>query len=180
MGKGARNSAKTGRQTDRTGDNRQHNNESPPARRWTKREQQSKGRSCAGIGSKFHLAITNWGQVVEGFVTGAHVADVSVAAQLTRDIVGYPVIADKGYDSDEFRRYLHGSNNTPVIPGRKNCKKKILYDEKIYGKRGLIERTFGKIKDNRRLALRFEKSDINFIGFILCAFIKIFLNLYLC
>jgi hypothetical protein len=41
-------------------------------------------------------------------------------------------------------------------------------------KRGLIERVFGKLKENRRLAVRYEKSDINFLGFIFIAFLKIF------
>jgi transposase len=70
---------------------------------------------------------------------------------------------------------LKGNNNTPVIPGRKNRKKEIVYDNQIYKKRGLIERIFGKLKENRRMALRYETSDINFLGFIIIAFIKILL-----
>jgi transposase len=44
-----------------------------------------------------------------------------------------------------------------------------------YKKRGYIERIFGKIKEDRRLTVRYEKSDMNFLGFILEAFIKILL-----
>jgi transposase len=80
-----------------------------------------------------------------------------------------------GYDSGAFRRELRGNNNIPVIPGRKNRKKEIVYEKRIYRKRGLIERVFGKLKENRRLALRYEKSDMNFLGFIIIAFIKILL-----
>jgi hypothetical protein len=36
-----------------------------------------------------------------------------------------------------------------------------------------MERVFGKQKENRRLTARYEKSDINFLGFILAAFLKI-------
>jgi hypothetical protein len=43
-------------------------------------------------------------------------------------------------------------------------------------KRGLIEKIFGKVKENRRLTAGYEKSDINLLGFILAAFIKIFLH----
>jgi transposase len=70
---------------------------------------------------------------------------------------------------------LEGNNNTPVIPGRKNRKEEIVYDKEKYKKRGLIERIFGKLKENRRLAVRYEKSDINFLGFVFMAFIKIHL-----
>ena len=111
--------------------------------------------------------------MAEGFLTGGGTADVSAGPELTENITGYPVIADRGCDSGGFRRSLEGNNNTPVIPGRKNRKEPVQYDRRRYGKRGLIERIFGKIKENRRLAVRYEKSDINFLGFIIFAFIKI-------
>jgi hypothetical protein len=53
------------------------------------------------------------------------------------------------------------NNNTAIIPG-KNRKEEIVYGKEVYKKRGLIERMFGKLKENRRLAVRYEKSDINF------------------
>jgi hypothetical protein len=46
------------------------------------------------------------------------VPDVKVAAELSRNISGCAVIADRGYDSNGFRRELVGNNNEPVIPGR--------------------------------------------------------------
>jgi transposase len=85
------------------------------------------------------------------------------------------VIADRGYDSDGFRRELEGNNNLPLIPGRRNRKEQIEHGKEKYKKRELIERVFGKLKENRRLAVRYEKSDINFLGFIVIAFLKIFL-----
>jgi hypothetical protein len=82
-------------------------------------------------------------------------------------------MADRGYDSDEFRRNLKGNNNVLVIPGRKNRKEGIVYGEQKYRKRSFIKRIFGKIKENRQLMIRYEKSDMNFLGFILVAFLKI-------
>jgi transposase len=125
------------------------------------------------ITTKFHAAVTGGGRLVEGFLSGGNATDITVAARLTRDIVGCTVIAGTGYDSDAFRRELKGNNNTPVIPGRKNRKKEIVYDKRIYRKRGLIERIFRNLKKNRRMALRYEKSGMNFLGFIIIAFIKI-------
>jgi transposase len=110
---------------------------------------------------------------VEGFLTGGEVNDVVVADELVENVVGCAVLADRGYDRDGFRKSLVSNGNTPVIPGRKNRKKPIEYDELKYKKRGCIERVFGKLKENRRLAVRYEKSDINFLGFIFFAFIKI-------
>jgi hypothetical protein len=99
---------------------------------------------------------------VEGFLSGEEASDVKAGPELTKDIVGYPVIADRGYDSDKFRMYLRGNNNNPVIPGRKNRKEEIAYDRQMYKKRGLIERIFGKVKENRRLAMRYENRMLIF------------------
>jgi transposase len=127
------------------------------------------------VSTKFHLAITGGGQVVEGFLSGGNVNDIEAAPELVREVAGCFVMADRGYDSDGFRRILKGNNNEPVIPGRKNRKETIAYDEQKYQKRSFIERIFGKVKENRRLTVRYEKSDRNFIGFILVAFLKILL-----
>ena len=69
----------------------------------------------------------------------------------------------------------HRCATLPVIPGRKNRKVAIEYDEERYKRRGLIERIFGKLKENHRLVVRYEKSDANFLGFVLFAFLKILL-----
>ena len=89
--------------------------------------------------------------------------------------MGRKVLEDRGYDSDLHRRELSANNNTPVIPGRKSRKIPIAYDEKLYKFRSRIELFFGKIKENRRLALRYEKDDINFLAFIAIATIKLYL-----
>jgi hypothetical protein len=110
----------------------------------------------AGISTKFHLAITRRGQAEEGFLSGGNVNDVVVAPELAEDVAGCLVIANRGYDNDRFRGILKGNNNKPVIPGRKKRKEPVEYDEKKYKERGYIGRIFGKIKENRRLAVRYE------------------------
>ncbi len=113
---------------------------------------------------------------MEGFLTDGNVNDIEAAPELVEDVVGCFVSADRGYDSDCFRQILRANNNIPVIPGRKNWRKAIVYDNQWYKKRSFIERIFGKLKENRRLALRYEKSDLNFLAFILIAFLKLLLS----
>jgi len=84
-------------------------------------------------------------------------------------------VAGRGYDSDRFRRSLEFNNNAAVIPRRKNRRRPIERNTELYRKCGAIERVFGKLKENRRLAVRYEKSDANFLGFVLFAFLKILL-----
>ena len=74
------------------------------------------------------------------------------------------------------RRQLRSNNNIPVIPGRKNRKIPIKYDKKIYALRKRIEMFFGKLKENKRLGMRFEKLDHTFLAFIALASLKIIIN----
>lgn len=122
--------------------------------------------------TKLHLAVTGDGHGVEGFLSAGNDHDIIHAEQLVKDIYGCYILADRGYDSDAFRAFLVGQNCEPVIPGRKNRKLPIHYDKALYKQRGLIERIFGKIKENKRMAMRFEKSDTVFLAFIALAIIK--------
>lgn len=124
--------------------------------------------------TKLHLAITAEEHVVEGLLTGGNVSDITVADALTADVVGCYVVEDMGYDCDRHRRELQANNNIPVIPGRKNRKVAVLYDKTVYKLRQRIERFFGRIKENRRLAVRYEKLDATFLGFIAIAIVEAF------
>lgn len=127
--------------------------------------------------TKLHLALTAEGHIVEAMLTGGNTSDITVANEMMSDVFGCYVVEDMGYDSDAHRDFLRSQNNTPVIPGRKNRKIKIIYDKAIYKLRGGIERYFGKLKENKRLCLRFEKEDRSFLSFIAIAAIKIFFKL---
>lgn len=116
------------------------------------------------------------GHFVEGMLTGGNVHDVTVADDLFEHVLGCYVVEDTGYDSDSHRGKLVANNNIPVIPGRKNRKIPIEYDKKIYKLRRRIEMFFGKIKENKRLAMRFDKLDETFLAFIALASLKIFLR----
>jgi len=132
------------------------------------------------VTTKLHLALTADGHIVEALLTGGNTADISVANELMADVVGCHVVEDMGYDSDAHRDFLRSQNNVPVIPGRKNRKVAIVYDKVVYALRQRIERYFGKLKENKRMATRYDKHDTAFLGFIALAAIKILLNLKLC
>ena len=51
-----------------------------------KRGLQTKGRSSSGITTKFHLALTDDGHLVEGFLTAGNVSDITVAGELTKNV----------------------------------------------------------------------------------------------
>lgn len=130
----------------------------------------------AGITSKLHLVVSAEGHVLEAMLTAGNTADIAVADELMEGVVGCYVVEDMGYDSDAHRDFLRSQNNVPVIPGRKNRKVPIIYDQAIYKLRSRIERYFGRLKENKRICLRYDKEDKTFLSFIALAAIKIFFN----
>lgn len=67
------------------------------------------------------------------------------------------LVADRGYDSDRLRATLRSCGTTPVIPGRRNRKRRIRHDERRYRERWRIEAMFCHLKDFRRIATRYDK-----------------------
>lgn len=84
------------------------------------------------------------------------------------------VIADKGYDYFSVRDPIRKSGKVPVIPRRANAVVPGLQEiyKPYYRTRSSIERFFGRIKENKRLALRFDKLTHTFFSFFILAAIK--------
>lgn len=84
------------------------------------------------------------------------------------------LIADKGYDSDRFRAALATLDIEPCIPGRSNRKDLIIHDTALYKQRNRIERMFGRLKDWRRIATRYDRCAHTFMSAICIAATVIF------
>ena len=84
------------------------------------------------------------------------------------------MIADKGYDSRRWRRALSQRNITPCIPGRRRRKEPVVYDAELYKSRNRIERLFGRLKDWRRIAMRYDRCAHTFFSAICIAASVIF------
>ena len=84
------------------------------------------------------------------------------------------LIGDKGYDSDKLRDALEAMEITPCIPGRASRKEPVEYDETLYKKRNRIERMFGRLKDWRRIATRYDRCAHTFFSAICIAATVIF------
>jgi|InofroStandDraft_1065614.scaffolds.fasta_scaffold32655_3 transposase len=73
------------------------------------------------------------------------------------DLRGRLILADKGYDSDKFVRWVEEQGGIVVIPSRANAKHPRQTDWHTYKERHLVENLFLKLKNNRRFATRYEK-----------------------
>ena len=84
-------------------------------------------------------------------------------------------LADGAYDSDAFRRLLLDRGTTPVIPNNPTRKRRHPFDRQAYRLRNVIDRTFGRLKDWRRIATRYDKLAENFMAAVAIAAIVIYL-----
>ena len=147
----------------------------------TKRGDQSQGfgRSRGGFTSKIHLRAYAIGRPIAFEITGGEPSDIRHLEPLMDDPVDVPtpkvVLGDKGYDSDSNREALLLRGILPVIPSKRSRKVVIPHDETVYKDRNRIERMINKLKQNRRIAMRFDKTKLSFAGFITLAFIKLWL-----
>lgn len=76
------------------------------------------------------------------------------------------LIADRAYDSNALRDELKERDATAVIPPRSNRVDEIDYDREMYKWRHLVENFFCHLKQFRRLAMRFEKTDVSFAAML--------------
>lgn len=86
------------------------------------------------------------------------------------------LLADKGYDGDCFRESLLIRGILPIIPPRSNRKMPEHPDYRRYRDRNRIERMFGKLKQQRRIATRYDKTILSFESFLNLAAARLWLK----
>ena len=74
------------------------------------------------------------------------------------------LLADKAYDADHWRGYLKARRIQPVIPNKSNRKHLHPFNKAMYKGRNVIERMFGRLKDFRSVATRYNKNAENFLA----------------
>ena len=84
------------------------------------------------------------------------------------------LLAVRGYDATWFRNALHHKRITPCIPSRKCRKTPVDYDKILYKQRHKVENMFGRIKDWRRIAMRYDRCAHTFFSAICIACCVIF------
>ncbi len=91
---------------------------------------------------------------------------------------GKAVLADKGYSSRKLRGYLRKLKIKSVIPykiNEKGCSDgRTQFDEPAYRNRNVVERCFGFLKGNRRIATRYEKTARHYLSMVKLGCIRLF------
>jgi len=103
-------------------------------------------------------------------LTGGQVADCTAGDLLLEQMPKCPILhGDKGYDSNAIRRKVEENGTMPNIPPKSNRRWKNCFSPALYRDRNAIERMFGRLKDFRRVATRYDRSAINFLAAVCLA-----------
>jgi len=149
-------------------------------------EDHALGRSRGGFGTKLHLVVDSHGIPLSATLSPGQRHESKFVESALRAVRlvrpggrgGRPrtkprrLAADKGYSYSTVRGYLRRRGIGAVIPTRKDQKPNPRFDRATYRRRNVIERLVGWLKENRRLATRFEKLAVNFLAMVKLAMIQ--------
>jgi transposase len=87
--------------------------------------------------------------------------------------IGYP---QRTYDSDAIRHDLQDRGAAPEIPTKSNRKVQHSVSTRLYRLRSRIECFIGHLKEQRRIATRYDKTATSFLGFVLLGCFRLWIR----
>ncbi len=137
------------------------------------------GRSRGGLTSKIHVVVDANGLPVRLGLSPGEAHDNRLCSVLLTGLrPRTTLLADRGYDADWIRALASRQGAWANIPPKCNRKDPISFSPYLYRARNLVERSFNKIKQCRRIATRYDKLAANYLAFIKLAAIRIWLRVY--
>ncbi len=108
------------------------------------------------------------GRAVAFRVAPGQAHELPHAVPLLDCLPGVPgwVVADRGYASHAFRAHVWGRGARPAIPAKRN-EAPVACPDWAYANRNRVERLWGRLKEWRAVATRYEKTASSFMG-VLC------------
>jgi transposase len=90
---------------------------------------------------------------------------------------GIPRVNDRGYDADWIRELAMKKGAWANIPPKSNRSDPICFSPYLYRARNQVERFFNRIKQCRRVAMRYDRLAANYLAFVQLASIRLWLRL---
>ena len=144
------------------------------------------GKTKRGKGTKLMAVADGDGLPLAVHTTSASPHEVSLVTDtlLESFVDEFPerLIGDKAYDSDPLDEELATAGIEMIAPHRGNRKKPATQDGRPlrrYRRRYKVERLFAWLQNFRRLVVRYEYNQENFLGFVHLGCILILLRCYL-
>jgi transposase len=152
----------------------------------TEHPDEALGRSQGGFGTKIHVRAEGGGKPIVMLITAGQRHEQSVFEALMetgavkRAGRGRPrirpdrVAGDKGYSSRKIRGYLRQRGIGPVI-ARQKRERRTRFDKVAYRRRHQVERLVNRLKGFRRIATRYEKRAVHYLGMLTIAALVLWL-----
>jgi transposase len=133
------------------------------------------------LSTKIHVRAEDNGKLIIFILTPGQQHEATVAEQLLnqgavkRRGAGRPrlrpqrVAGDKGYSSRPFRQYLRRRGMRITIPRKSNEQRTGPFDKELYRLHNQVERLINRLKQNRRVATRYEKRGANYAAMVTIA-----------
>ena len=133
---------------------------------------QELGKTKGGRNSKLNCVVNREGKPLSFTLMPGNRHEITTAKECLAGFTEAIVLADKGYDSDDFRQFIRDSGGVAMIPPKKNRVQPIFYDKEIGKDRHKVENYFCRLKRFRRTDTRYEKRGDTFMGFVFLAAIS--------
>lgn len=118
------------------------------------------------MNTKLHALADANGRPLSFFMTAGQVSDYTGAAALLDELPKAQwLLGDRGYDADWLRDALQAKGIQACIPGRKPRNAPVRHDKR----RNRVEIMFGRLKDWRRVATRYDRCPTVFFSAIALA-----------
>ncbi len=132
---------------------------------------QGLGRSRGGLTSKIVVTAADESTAIAVDVRPGQANDAPLLEPMLRRMTSRvkhvgQVVGDKAFDGGPQRRAIAAIGASAVIPARANRIEPEPLDRAAYRERNRVERLFAKLKEFRRVATRYEKLKVTFLGMI--------------
>lgn len=133
------------------------------------------GRSRGGYSTKIHVLCDGEGTLLGVTVTGGqrhesteleNLIDHCELSLYRHDSRPDAIAGDKGYSSGAIRDRLSELGIEPVIGSKSNESRDETFDREAYGRRNIVERLIGWLKESRRVATRYDKLACSYLAFV--------------
>jgi len=144
------------------------------------------GKTKRGKGTKLMALADGNGFPISVYTASASPHEVTLVQATLAEVLTAEgperLIGDKAYDSDPLDKELAEQGIEMIAPHKSNRKKAATQDGRPlrrYKRRWKIERLFAWLQNFRRIAMRFDFHDENYLGFVHLGCIRILLRCYL-
>ena len=127
---------------------------------------QAIGITRGGLNTKIHAVCDALGNPLRFVLTPGQRHDSKPVPELLGGLPANTLLADKAYDSDKIVQAAQAQGMEVIIPSKANRKQPRALDKHRYKARHLIENLFQRMKVFRRVATRYDKLDVTFLGFV--------------